>query len=235
MTRSGELLHTPLPEGCRLRIIDLPHGVNALVSARSNGACFDILLNARLDGEARQRALRHELRHLNEDDLFSDAGIREIEGDAPRALRAMGGDALENPATVFPAEDMKPIGRGLYRPTGVGLEKALSDIRALAAPLEAACRTYDILQRPPELPVQRLEACRAALLDAPEAAIAFVAWRSEPGAALPVVMQLCSADGEMEGAIYYAASGEPDNALVMLCADHQHREFRVCADIRRRG
>lgn len=225
----------PLPEGCRVRIIDLPPGVNALISARPDGASFDILLNARLDGEARQRALRHELRHLHQSDLFSAADIREIEGDAPRGLRALGGEPLENPAPVFPPEALKPIGRGLYRPTGSALEKALSDLRALAAPLEAACRSYDIMQRPPELPVERLEACRAALLDSPEAAIAFVAWRPGPKAALPVVMQLCSPNGEIEGAIYYAESGEPDNALVMLCADYQGREYRVCVDIRRRG
>ena len=249
MGRSAEAGRLPLPEDCAVRLVDLAWNVGALISEGEDGF-LNIYLNARLSQEARQRALQHELRHYYRDDLHSQADIRQIEADMPpvQGIVAMDGGILARPAPVFAPEALLPAGRGLYRPTGINLDKAIRDLLSLRPALEAACDTYDVMQRRPWVPAARLRAHCAALLARPEEAVAFVAW--QPGAgeaalperpelperpALPVVMQFSDADGRVEGAIYYRGDGAPDNALALVDEEAEGHALRIAIDLRRRG
>ena len=234
---------SPLPEklralldDCEVRLVDLAYGVGAAIAIDETGFP-SIYVNARLDQAARERALRHELWHWWREDMFREADIREIEGSVPGAvaLCAMDGSPLRAPAPVFDPGALRRVGRGLYLPEGRNLEKAAGDLRGLCRALVDGCRVYDVLQRPPLLPVDRLEAACAALAARAERAVAFVAWRPWAGEgfpALPVVMQFC--EGGAEGALYYAADGAADNALVRLEPDADGRAPRLSFDVRRR-
>lgn len=228
-----------LPQDCRVRLIDLAYGVGAAIALDEDGTA-NIYVNARLSREAQRRALRHELWHYYREDMFREAGIREIERVAlpagtPPTLFAMDGSRLIRPVPVFAPEGLRRVGRGLYLPEGENRDRAARDLRALCTALEEACRAYDVLQTPPLLPAERLHAACAELDARAEDAVAFIAWRPESGgepSALPVVLQFCR--GDAEGALYYDAEGRADNAVAQLHVEHDGRTFRLTMDVRRR-
>ena len=236
LTEDGE---PALPEGCTVRLIDLAYGIGAAISMDEDGS-INIFLNARLDRDAQRRALRHELWHYYRDDMFREADIREIEGQAPPeadvpGLLAMDGTPLARPAPVFDFAGLRRIGRGLYLPEGENLDRAVRDLRALCGPLEEACGAYDVLQRPPLVPVARLRGLCAALRERAAEALAFIAWCPAAGeacSALPVVLQFCLDD--LEGALYYDAAGAVDGAVVQMSVEAGGRACRVTVDLRRR-
>ena len=61
-----------------MRLIDLPYSVGALVSVDDDGFA-SIYLNSRLTVEKQKKCLRHELRHLADDDVYNSKGIIEVE------------------------------------------------------------------------------------------------------------------------------------------------------------
>ena len=61
-----------------VRLLDLPSGVRALVAVDEEGFS-NIYVNARLSREEQAAALRHELRHLSNDDAYNDRDIRSVE------------------------------------------------------------------------------------------------------------------------------------------------------------
>ena len=54
-----------------VRMIPLPVTVPAVVLPNDDGT-FDIYINAALPEELQHRALRHELRHINQDHLYNN-------------------------------------------------------------------------------------------------------------------------------------------------------------------
>jgi len=67
-------------EDCRITICKLPPHVKGLCTVKGTEEL--ILINDGLSDEAKERTLRHELRHLQRDDLRRDATIEEIEREA---------------------------------------------------------------------------------------------------------------------------------------------------------
>lgn len=63
---------------CTVRIIDLPVTVRGLVSEDETG-WPNVYINARLSREMQREALRHELDHIEHDDLRSTRPITEVE------------------------------------------------------------------------------------------------------------------------------------------------------------
>ena len=69
------------PDGCAVRVIDLPYKVGAMVAFDEDGFA-SIYLNARWSLERQKKALRHELRHIENDDVYNDKDIQTIEREA---------------------------------------------------------------------------------------------------------------------------------------------------------
>lgn len=67
-----------LPDDCIVREVDLPPGVRGLVAMDDEGF-LNIYVNARLSHEGRLDALRHEIDHIENDDLTNDQDIRAVE------------------------------------------------------------------------------------------------------------------------------------------------------------
>lgn len=63
---------------CTVRIIDLPVTVRGLVAEDETG-WPSIYLNARLSREMQRKVLRHELKHIADDDLYNTRPITEVE------------------------------------------------------------------------------------------------------------------------------------------------------------
>ena len=209
----------PLPENCRVRLVDLPVQAGGMISVDEDGF-INIYLNARLSREAQRDALQHELRHHYRGDLYSDRDIRAIEREADGpVLRDIDGAPLKVPATAFDPALLRPAGRGIYRPVGANRKRAEAHIDALRGLLLEACRVYDVMQRPPLVPVETMAALAGAL---GAGDIAFVAWQD-----CRAVLHF-SRNG-LYGAIYYGDDGSPDNALAVL----RMGEARVTVDIRR--
>lgn len=62
-----------------IRYIDLPCSINAMTVMDSDGF-FNIYVNARLDYDSQQSAIKHEIAHIRQDDFYkSDAPITQIE------------------------------------------------------------------------------------------------------------------------------------------------------------
>lgn len=63
-----------------VRVIDFPKGVNRVgfVLLNSDGT-YSVYLNARASSYAQKKAMRHEYRHMANDDMFGDKDIRKIE------------------------------------------------------------------------------------------------------------------------------------------------------------
>ena len=225
MNRLRETRDLPLPDGCRVRLVDLPVSAGGMISVDEEGF-VNIYLNARLSLDAQRKALQHELRHYYRGDLYSDRDIREVERDADApALTAIDGTPLEGAPGAFDAEALVPLGRGLYLPTGEDRARAGKILEGLRSALLEACGIYDVMQTPPHIPSGKLAALAGAL--GPED-IAFVAWQSAPDVYRPV---LHFSRENLYGAVYLSDGGAPDDALaVMIVGD-----MRVVVDVRRRN
>lgn len=156
--------------------------------------------------------------------------------DVPEPLQALDGRPLKSPAPVFPIEGLRRVGRGLYLPVGGTLERAMADLAAIWASMGGALRMFDVMQRPPLLPVGMLKDA----LGVPDAGdIAFIGWTPHDGGEweLPAVMQLCrdTPDGlpRLRGAAYYRPDGAVDSALMRLYVSCRGRRFEIGADLRR--
>lgn len=90
---------TLLPSGCCVRLIDLPTSVDAMVAFDEDGYA-SIYLNSRLSHEKQQKALRHELRHINHDDAYNATDLQAAE-------RRADGTTASKPK-VFRASDLPP-------------------------------------------------------------------------------------------------------------------------------
>ena len=257
----------PLPENCRVRLVDLPVQAGGLISVDEEGF-VNIYLNARLSRDAQREALQHELRHHYRDDLYSDRDIRTVEreGDAPGLLIVDGtppegpltafdpaalrrddlysdrdirtvkreadapglltvdGTPLEGSPTIFDPAALRPVGRGVYLPTGETRARAAAHVARLRELLLEACKIYDVMQTPPLLPLDRLTAL-AGTLGAGD--IAFVTWQRLDARCVPV-MHLSRED--LYGAVYFGDDGAPDNALMVMLPG----QARLTVDIRRR-
>ena len=62
----------------RVRLVDLPSRVGGMVSMDDEGF-YNIYLNARLTRERQREALRHELDHIADDDLYNAQPIEAVE------------------------------------------------------------------------------------------------------------------------------------------------------------
>ena len=65
-------------DGYRVRLVDLPSRVGGMVSMDDEGF-YNIYLNARLTRERQREALRHELDHIADDDLYNTRPIEVVE------------------------------------------------------------------------------------------------------------------------------------------------------------
>ena len=63
---------------CTVRLVDLPVTVRGLVAEDETG-WPSIYLNARLSHEMQREALRHELDHIADDDLYNTRPIEAVE------------------------------------------------------------------------------------------------------------------------------------------------------------
>lgn len=68
---------------CTVRIIDLPVTVRGLVAEDETG-WPNVYINARLSREMQREALRHELDHIAEDDLYNTQPIEVVEHRAQK-------------------------------------------------------------------------------------------------------------------------------------------------------
>lgn len=68
---------------CTVRLVDLPVTVRGLVVEDETG-WPSIYLNARLSREMQREALRHELDHIAEDDLYNTQPIEAVEHRAQK-------------------------------------------------------------------------------------------------------------------------------------------------------
>lgn len=116
------MISTLLPSGCCVRLIDLPVSVGAMVAFDEDGFA-SIYLNARLSHEKQQKALRHELRHINGDDAYNATDIKVAEHCAdgtpaahkPRIIRAselpsMPQKSMPTNAVLWDMETLKRLG-----------------------------------------------------------------------------------------------------------------------------
>lgn len=215
----------PLPDNSRVRLVDLPVQAGGAIAVDEDGF-VNIYLNARLSREAQRKALQHELRHHYRGDLYSDEDIRAVERAAGgRGLRAVDGTPLDSPAPPFEEQGLMRVGRGLYLPTGENLTRAAAHLDQLRGALEEACRIYDVMQTPPLLPSKALMDL-AASLGAGD--IAFIAWQPVSGRCTAV---LHFSRETLYGAVYYDASGRPENALAVMTVG----EVSLTVDVRCRN
>lgn len=70
---------TNAPEGCCVRLVDLPYSIGAVVALDEEGYA-SIYLNARASYDKQKRDLQHELKHLQMDDINNERSIYEVEG-----------------------------------------------------------------------------------------------------------------------------------------------------------
>lgn len=73
-----EISTLPDPEPV-IRIIDLPTSIKATVAHSPDGTP-NIYINARLSYEEQRRALKHELAHIHNGDVYNDLSIQAVEG-----------------------------------------------------------------------------------------------------------------------------------------------------------
>lgn len=87
-----------MPDDITVRVIDLPVGVGGYMSEAPDGH-VDVYINARHGRDQQMRSYRHELRHIENDDLHNDDDIVTVETRAdghdakrhqlPKLLRAV--------------------------------------------------------------------------------------------------------------------------------------------------
>ena len=78
-------------DNCAVRLIDLPPSVGGFVTESPDGF-QNIYINARHGLNAQHESFRHELTHIDNDDLHSVEDIRTVEARAngtPQALRSI--------------------------------------------------------------------------------------------------------------------------------------------------
>lgn len=73
------MIATKIPDGCIVRLIDLPPSVGGLVSEDETGF-LNIYINARWGKAMQIRSLRHEIDHIEKEDLHNNKTIQEVEG-----------------------------------------------------------------------------------------------------------------------------------------------------------
>ena len=95
------MTETHVPSGCCVRLIDLPVTVGAMVAFDEDGFA-SIYLNARLSHEKQRKALRHELRHIDNDDAYNPCSIQAAE------KRADGVQEVQTLPPMIRASDMQP-------------------------------------------------------------------------------------------------------------------------------
>ena len=61
-----------------VRTVDLPPGIGGVVTPNDDGT-FSIYINARLSIERQLAALKHEVKHIAENDFYNGKSIQEIE------------------------------------------------------------------------------------------------------------------------------------------------------------
>lgn len=61
-----------------VRLVDLPIGVNGMVSPNDDGT-FSVYLSSRNDSEKQLDCYFHEIAHIENDDFYSEKSIDEIE------------------------------------------------------------------------------------------------------------------------------------------------------------
>lgn len=108
-----------------VRILDLPPGVGGFVSESPDGV-QNVYINARHGWRGQRRAYRHELDHIDHDDLHSDEPLEDIEARAEAAERR-----LTDIPTLVKARDIR-------KPTPeepVTAPPPLTDEAAVPAPL----------------------------------------------------------------------------------------------------
>lgn len=66
-----------------VRLIELPYKVNGLTVCDENGF-YNIYINSRLSLELQNKAYKHELSHIAEDDFYNDKPIELCEALAER-------------------------------------------------------------------------------------------------------------------------------------------------------
>lgn len=69
------------PDDYHVYLVPLPAKIRGCVSYDEDGYP-SVFLNSRLSWDGQRRALRHELKHIAGDDVFSDRPIRDVEGFA---------------------------------------------------------------------------------------------------------------------------------------------------------
>ena len=67
----------------RVRLVDLPPKVGGMVSMDDEGF-YNVYINSRLTWERQRKVLRHELKHIAEDDLYSTRPIEAVEHRAQK-------------------------------------------------------------------------------------------------------------------------------------------------------
>ena len=89
-------------DGYVVRVMDLPAGEKGFVTYDDDDFA-NVYINARLSAEAQTEAGRHELKHVEDDDIHSDAPIDVVEALADRGLPAL------VKASDLPAPKPKPV------------------------------------------------------------------------------------------------------------------------------
>jgi hypothetical protein len=67
-----------MPGDYVVRLVDLPSRVGGLVAMDEEGF-YNIYLNSRLTRERQRKALRHELKHIADDDMYNERPIEIVE------------------------------------------------------------------------------------------------------------------------------------------------------------
>lgn len=62
-----------------VRVVDLPLGIGGMVTPNDDGT-FSVYLNARNSRAKQEKSYRHELGHIERDDLYNGRPIEEQEG-----------------------------------------------------------------------------------------------------------------------------------------------------------
>lgn len=65
-----------------VRLIKLPSTVYGVTVKDENGD-FNVYINSNLSAPARDRALKHEMKHIERGDFYSDTDIEQLEEDMP--------------------------------------------------------------------------------------------------------------------------------------------------------
>lgn len=61
-----------------VRLVDLPPSIGGMVTPNDD-VTFNIYINARLAIDQQQKAMKHELEHIERDDFYNDLPISEVE------------------------------------------------------------------------------------------------------------------------------------------------------------